>query len=114
MRPSVADIRNSAYHPRTQGGRGVMSKSRNGIAAALLAASFMSSPVLAQGAPQSEPIDLAAQQDKLKPGEWVWAPQLAPDGPVLVYVNLNRQMATVFRNGVRIGVSTVSSGKPGH
>jgi hypothetical protein len=91
-----------------------MSKSSNGIAAAVLAASLIGSPAFAQGAPQSEPIDLATQQDKLKPGEWVWAPQLAPDGPVLVYVNLNRQMATVFRNGVRIGVSTVSSGKPGH
>ncbi len=87
---------------------------RNGIAAALLAASLMAAPVLAQGAIQSEPLDLANQEDELKPGEWVWAPQLAPAGPVLVYVDLNRQMATVYRNGVRIGVSTVSSGKPGH
>jgi hypothetical protein len=92
-----------------------MSALRKGIAAALLAATFaFGSPLLAQGAPQSEPLDLAAQEDKLKPGEWVWAPQLAPDGPVLVYVDLNRQIATVYRNGVRIAVSTVSSGKPGH
>jgi L,D-transpeptidase catalytic domain len=91
-----------------------MAKLWGGVAAALLVASIMGAPALAQGAAQSEPLDLASQQDKLKPGEWVWAPQLAPDGPMLVYVNLNRQIATVFRNGVRIGVSTISSGKPGH
>jgi hypothetical protein len=33
---------------------------------------------------------------------------------VLVYVDLGRQRATVYRNGVRIGVSTISSGKDGH
>ena len=92
-----------------------MSKLRNGIAAAFLVASMMiGTPALAQGAAQSEPLDLASQEDKLKPGDWIWAPQLAPDGPVLVYVNLDRQIATVYRNGIRIGVSTVSSGKPGH
>ena len=50
----------------------------------------------------------------MKPGQWVWAPQIAPKGPVLVYVDLGRQRATVYRNGVRIGVSTISSGKPGY
>ena len=49
----------------------------------------------------------------LKPGQWVWAPQIAPAGPILVYVDLGRQLATVYRNGVRIGVSTISSGRPG-
>jgi hypothetical protein len=34
--------------------------------------------------------------------------------PVLVFVDLSKQTATVYRNGVRIGVSTVSTGKPGH
>ena len=33
---------------------------------------------------------------------------------MLVYVNLSTQRATVYRNGVRIGVSTISSGKAGH
>jgi hypothetical protein len=32
---------------------------------------------------------------------------------MLVYVDLGRQLATVYRNGVRIGVSTISSGRPG-
>ena len=71
-------------------------------------------PVMAQGSTASSPVELARQADRLKPGEWVWAPALAPDGPVLVYVNLSTQRATVYRNGVRIGVTTVSTGKPGH
>jgi hypothetical protein len=67
-----------------------------------------------QGAPTSAQLQLAKQADKLKPGEWVLRPEIAPDGPVLVYVDLGRQRATVYRNGVRIGVSTISSGKEGH
>jgi hypothetical protein len=72
------------------------------------------SPALAQGAPKSAQLKLAKQAEKLKPGEWVWKPEIAPDGPVLVYVDLGRQRATVYRNGVRIGVSTISSGKDGY
>ena len=84
-----------------------------GLAAgALLAAT--SASALAQGAPTSAQLQLAKQAERLKPGQWVWAPQIAPKGPVLVYVDLGRQRATVYRNGVRIGVSTISSGKPGY
>ncbi|MFC4728442.1 L,D-transpeptidase [Coralloluteibacterium thermophilus] len=50
----------------------------------------------------------------LRPGEYIWSPELAPSGPVLVVVSLPEQLAFVYRNGVRIGASTVSSGKPGH
>jgi lipoprotein-anchoring transpeptidase ErfK/SrfK len=67
-----------------------------------------------QGARVSSPAELARIADELKPGEWVWAPSVAPTGPLLIYVDLSRQRATVYRNGVRIGVSTISSGKPGH
>jgi hypothetical protein len=71
-------------------------------------------PLLAKGAQGSAQLELARQADKLKPGQWVLKPEVAPDGPVLVYVDLTRQRATVYRNGVRIGVSTISSGKEGH
>lgn len=70
-------------------------------------------PALASGSKVSSPLALAKQADKLKPGDWVWAGNIAPKGPVLVYVELDRQLATVYRNGVRIGVTTISSGKPG-
>lgn len=68
----------------------------------------------AQGATASSAAEFARTADRLKPGQWVWAPGIAPNGQVLVYVDLSRQLATVYRNGVRIGVTSVSSGKPGH
>lgn len=45
---------------------------------------------------------------------WSWAPELAPSGPLVAIVSLPRQQLTVYRNGVRIGVSPVSSGRAGH
>jgi hypothetical protein len=50
---------------------------------------------------------------QLLPGEYLWLPELSPKGPVLVLVSLPEQRAYVYRNGVRIGVATVSTGKPG-
>jgi hypothetical protein len=82
--------------------------------AILAFASASSAPLYAQGAKVSSPAELARLADALQPGEWVWAPEVAPTGPILIYVDLSRQRATVYRNGVRIGVSTISSGKPGH
>lgn len=51
---------------------------------------------------------------KLKPGAYLWAPELAPDGPILIVVSLEAQRAYVYRNGLPIGVATVSTGKEGH
>jgi hypothetical protein len=82
------------------------------LSAALFAA-LPISPLAAQGAPKSAALELAKQAEQLKPGQWVWKPQIAPNGPILVYVDLGRQLATVYRNGIRIGVSTISSGRPG-
>lgn len=85
------------------------------VGAVLCAAVLVvATPARAQGAKVSAPVELARQADDLKPGEWVWAPEIAPRGPMLVFVDLSKQVATVYRNGVRIGVSTVSTGKPGH
>jgi len=49
----------------------------------------------------------------LKPGDYAWHPELSPAGPVVVLVSLPDQVLYVYRNGVRIANSTVSSGKPG-
>src|SRR3954454_21946043 len=83
-------------------------------AALVLAIAVAPSPLFSQGASTSAQLQLAKEADKLTPGQWVLRPEIAPDGPVLVYVDLGRQRATVYRNGVRIGVSTISSGKDGH
>ena len=82
--------------------------------AALLLSAAPAVPLAAQGAPKSAQLELAKEADKLKPGQWVWKPEIARNGPILVYVDLTRQLATVYRNGVRIGVSTISSGRPGY
>ena len=84
------------------------------ILPAVLVAAMAPSALAAQGAKTSAQLQLARQADKLKPGEWVLKPEIAPSGPVLVYVDLSRQRATIYRNGVRIGVSTISSGKDGY
>ena len=59
-------------------------------------------------------IELAHQADRLQSGHWVWAPEIAPNGPVVIYVDLSRQLVSVYRNGVRIGVATASTGRRGY
>jgi lipoprotein-anchoring transpeptidase ErfK/SrfK len=51
---------------------------------------------------------------RLKPGEFVWTPDFSPKGPMVMFVSLQDQEAYVYRDGVRIGVSTVSTGREGH
>ena len=50
----------------------------------------------------------------LKPGEFTWTPDLSPIGPVAIIVSIPDQLVHVYRNGIRIGISTCSTGKPGH
>ena len=64
------------------------------------------------GAKESLPAD--TDPSTLKPGEFIWDGNAVTAGPVLVAVSLEEQRAYVYRNGIRIGVTTVSSGKPGH
>lgn len=49
----------------------------------------------------------------LAPGDFIWQPERAGNGQLIVVVSLPEQRAHVYRNGIRIGVSTISSGKPG-
>ncbi len=50
----------------------------------------------------------------LKPGEYWWNPQLSPSGPLMILVSVPQQMLHVYRNGILIGRSTVSTGAKGH
>jgi len=52
--------------------------------------------------------------DQLQPGDFIWHPEKSPSGPVAVIVSIPDQLVHVYRNGVRIAVSTCSTGKPGH
>ena len=49
----------------------------------------------------------------LAPGQFLWHPEIAPAGPIVLVVSLDEQRAYVYRNGMAIGMSTVSSGKAG-
>src|SRR5712675_2372897 len=51
---------------------------------------------------------------EFKPGDYIWHPEISPAGPVVVIVSVPEQKMYVYRNGVRIGRSTVSTGKKGH
>lgn len=50
----------------------------------------------------------------LKPGEYWWSPQASPSGPVVVLVSIPLQVMHVYRNGILIARSSVSTGSKGH
>ena len=80
------------------------------IFAALVATSFaMEQPSFhTKGVPTSKPTG------PLKPGEYWWKPVLSPRGPVVVLVSLPQQTMYVYRNGILIGRSSISSGSKGN
>ena len=79
---------------------------------ALLLAALISVPASAQQVDVSSGsvVELVA---RLRAGEYVWAPEVAPQGPMLLIVNLKTQRAVLYRNGVPVGASTVSTGRAG-
>jgi hypothetical protein len=62
----------------------------------------------------ADSVDAFSQETSLRPGEFVWQPQLAAEGAVEVVVSIPLQRAFVYRGGTLIGVSTVSTGRKGH
>ncbi len=50
----------------------------------------------------------------LRPGDFVWTPERAPQGAVVIIVSIPEQAAHVYRDGIEIGKSSCSTGKPGH
>nr|WP_298131351.1 L,D-transpeptidase [uncultured Pseudoxanthomonas sp.] len=83
---------------------------RNTLPTVLLAALLAALAPFATHAQSAVP---QADVRALKPGEFLWYPQIAPEGPVVLVVSLDEQRAYVYRNGIAIGVSTISSGKAG-
>ena len=74
--------------------------------------SLVMTSVFAQGAKQPMPGNTPV--DALKPGEWLWYANVVPEGPTLLMVSISQQKAYLYRNGVRVAVSTVSTGMKGH
>lgn len=87
--------------------------SRPAAAALLLAiAPIVSGPAQAESAAAESSIEARAEQ--LEPGQYVWNPELASEGPVEMVISLPLQMAYVYRSGTLIGASTISSGREGY
>ena len=81
--------------------------------AAVLAA-LMSGALPAGAAAITKGQPVAPLTPHVNPGEYVWLPEVSPAGPVVIIISLPEQVLYVYRNGVRIGRSTISSGKRGH
>ena|SRR5271165_6375549 len=79
--------------------------------ATTLVLGFVTSTYYAQG--HTKGCEVAPLTRTLKPGGYVWHPEVSPAGPAVILVSLLDQVLYVYRNGVRIGRSTVSTGKPG-
>ena len=50
----------------------------------------------------------------LKPGEYWWNPKISPAGPVVLLVSIPLQTMHVYRNGILVGRTSISSGTKGH
>ena len=83
-----------------------------GITALVLQAPAQPASVPVWGAKTSVPIGTPI--DELKKGQFLWMGEAVASGPMVMVVSLNEQRAYVYRNGVLIGATTVSTGRPGH
>jgi hypothetical protein len=75
---------------------------------------ILASCVLAAHSVAQSPSLAKADAGDLTVGEFVWRPELAPSGPFTIVIDLRAQRAFVYCDNVLIGISTISSGKPGY
>ena len=75
-----------------------------------LALAVLLSPVL-----QAKPAQVAdGEVTSVKAGRFFWNPDAAPSGAVVALVNIPKQQLYLYRHGILIGVSSVSTGKRGY
>jgi hypothetical protein len=86
----------------------IMKYSRRSLLFGLGAVAALPAAANATGAASS------GRATRLAPGQYFWSPERAPPGPVVVIVSTSDQLTFAYRNGVLIGVSSCSTGKPGH
>jgi L,D-transpeptidase catalytic domain len=73
--------------------------------------------VLADSVPfwgAKDSVDIDTPINELKKGEFLWMGEAVTTGPVVMVVSITEQRAYVYRNGILIGATTVSTGRPGH
>lgn len=74
-------------------------------------------PLLADSVPfwgAKDSVTIDTPIDRLKKGEFLWMGEAVIAGPVVMIVSITEQRAYVYRNGVLIGATTVSTGRKGH
>lgn len=97
-----------------------MEEMRNAtIRRAMVTASFVMLALAPIGTAQAADVPdtqaaIAEAEAALDPGEFVWQPERALAGKVEMVVSIPLQRAFVYRGGTLIGVTTVSTGRPGH
>ena len=79
---------------------------------AILAAAFFT--LILSAETFTEGVRVSPSKVKLGLGEYVWEPERAPEGPLLIVASITEQVAYVYRNGIRIARSSCSTGRPGH
>jgi hypothetical protein len=52
--------------------------------------------------------------NRLKKGEFLWIGDAVTSGPLVMVVSITEQRGYVYRNGILIGATSVSTGRPGH
>ena len=72
--------------------------------AALASAILMFTALAIVGPARADVVDAAIE----------WRPERAPEGPTMIVVGIEEQRAQIYRNGVRIGTTPVSTGRSGH
>ena len=77
------------------------------VFASLLAASFSDATGFTKGR------EVAPFPTGFVPGDYIWHPEISPAAPVVILVSLPDQVLYAFRNGFRIGRSTVSTWEEG-
>jgi hypothetical protein len=78
-----------------------------------LLAAAASAPILI-GWTKSKQHPFGTNPASMKPGDYTWAPERAPNGEIISIVSLPEQHVYVYRGGRLIAVSTCSTGRKGH
>jgi hypothetical protein len=88
-------------------------KSLKRIACGALIAGVINAGQVSSALGSSSGHQISQGSSRLEAGDYTWLPETSPVGPVVIIASLTDQILTVYRNGKKIGRSTISSGKPG-
>lgn len=87
------------------------------LALGLAVGAMTAAPVRADSVPfwgAKESVPAGTPIGQLKQGQFLWMGEAVTTGPIVMVVSVTEQRAYVYRNGVLIAATTVSTGRPGH